>query len=35
LPGGDAKAPGKEIWITEFGYDACTAEAMQHRKDCS
>lgn len=26
-------APGKEIWITEFGYDACTPEAMKNRKD--
>ena len=24
-------APGKPIWITEFGYDACTPEAMQRR----
>jgi len=24
-------APGKEIWITEFGYDACTPEAMSTR----
>lgn len=24
-------APGKKIWLTEFGFDACTAEAMQHR----
>ena len=24
-------APDKEIWITEFGYDACTPEAMKHR----
>ncbi len=29
----DATAPGKEIWITEFGYDACTPEAMKRRKD--
>ncbi|MGE4567761.1 MAG: hypothetical protein AB7C90_01080 [Bacteroidales bacterium] len=28
-------APGKEIWITEFGYDACTPEAMEKRKDWS
>ncbi|HTI71647.1 MAG TPA: hypothetical protein VMF06_16855 [Candidatus Limnocylindria bacterium] len=27
----DKTAPGKEIWITEFGYDACTPEAMSHR----
>jgi hypothetical protein len=26
------KAKGKELWITEFGYDACTAAAMKHRK---
>ncbi|HEY9259312.1 hypothetical protein, partial [Chitinophaga sp.] len=26
-------APGKEVWITEFGYDACTAAAMKKRKD--
>lgn len=26
-------ANGKKIWITEFGYDACTPEAMQQRKD--
>ena len=26
-------AQGKEIWITEFGYDACTPEAMKHRRD--
>ncbi len=25
-------APGKAIWITEFGYDACTPEAMTRRK---
>lgn len=24
-------APDKEIWITEFGYDACTPEAMNNR----
>jgi len=28
-------APGKEVWVTEFGYDACTPGAMQHRKDWS
>ncbi|MGJ8654062.1 MAG: hypothetical protein ACSHX8_12380 [Opitutaceae bacterium] len=28
----DTKAPGKEIWITEFGYDSCTAEAMTKRE---
>ena len=22
---------GKEIWVTEFGYDACTVEAMDKR----
>ena len=26
-------APGKEIWVTEFGYDACTPEAMKRRTD--
>lgn len=26
-------AQGKEIWITEFGYDACTPEAMKRRHD--
>lgn len=25
-------APQKEVWITEFGYDACTPEAMKLRK---
>lgn len=29
----NANAPGKEIWITEFGYDACTPEAMKRRRD--
>ena len=29
----NASAPGKEIWITEFGYDACTPEAMKRRTD--
>ena len=29
----NANARGKEIWITEFGYDACTPEAMNRRKD--
>ena len=28
-------AHGKEIWITEFGYDACTPEAMKRRQDWS
>lgn len=27
----DAHAPGKELWVTEFGYDACTPEAMKRR----
>ena len=26
-------AAGKKVWVTEFGYDACTPEAMKHRKD--
>ena len=26
------KAKDKEVWITEFGYDACTDAAMKHRK---
>lgn len=29
----DKYAPGKEIWITEFGYDAATPEAMKNRTD--
>lgn len=29
----DEHAPEKQIWITEFGYDACTPEAMTHRPD--
>lgn len=29
----NSTAPGKEVWVTEFGYDACTPGAMQHRKD--
>lgn len=29
----DEHAPGKQIWITEFGYDACTPEAMKHSPD--
>lgn len=29
----NATAPGKEIWVTEFGYDSPTPEAMKHRKD--
>lgn len=28
----DEHAPGKEVWITEFGYDACTADAMTRRE---
>jgi hypothetical protein len=28
-------ARGKEVWITEFGYDACTPEAMKRRQDWS
>ncbi|MRG45193.1 hypothetical protein GFS24_08705 [Chitinophaga sp. SYP-B3965] len=26
-------APGKEVWVTEFGYDACTPDMMSTRKD--
>lgn len=26
-------AAGKKIWVTEFGYDACTPDMMAHRKD--
>jgi hypothetical protein len=29
----DKEAPGKEVWITEFGWDACTPAAMKNRKD--
>jgi len=29
----DATAKGKEVWITEFGYDACTPAAMARRVD--
>jgi hypothetical protein len=29
----DGNAAGKEIWVTEFGYDACTPEAMNKRAD--
>lgn len=29
----NAQAKDKEIWITEFGYDACTDTAMTKRKD--
>jgi hypothetical protein len=25
-------ARGKKVWITEFGYDACTPAAMEHRQ---
>ncbi|MBZ0256444.1 hypothetical protein K8I31_10295 [bacterium] len=28
----DREAPGKQIWITEFGWDACTDEAILHRE---
>lgn len=28
----DASAPGKPIWITEFGYDAPSEEAMKNRE---
>jgi hypothetical protein len=28
----DAKAPGREIWVTEFGWDACSPEAMERRE---
>jgi hypothetical protein len=31
----DRNAPGKRVWVTEFGYDACTPEAMTRRKDWS
>lgn len=27
------QAKGKEVWITEFGYDACTPAAMAKRKE--
>jgi hypothetical protein len=27
----DGQAPDKEVWITEFGYDACTDAAMKGR----
>lgn len=26
------ETPDKEIWVTEFGWDACTDEAMKHRE---
>jgi hypothetical protein len=29
----DQRAPGKQVWVTEFGYDACTPEAMKRRTD--
>ena len=29
----DHHAPQKKLWVTEFGYDACTPTAMQNRKD--
>lgn len=28
----DNHAPGKEIWVTEFGWDACTPQAMEKRE---
>jgi len=28
----DLHAPGKEIWVTEFGWDACSAEALTRRE---
>ncbi len=27
----DRKAPGKAVWVTEFGWDACTDAAMKRR----
>jgi len=27
----DRKAPGREVWVTEFGWDACTEGAMARR----
>lgn len=27
----DGKAKGKQVWVTEFGYDACTPAAMARR----
>jgi hypothetical protein len=29
----NSNASDKEVWVTEFGYDACTPEAMKTRKD--
>ena len=29
----DQHAATKKVWVTEFGYDACTPTAMQNRKD--
>ncbi len=29
----DQNAADKEVWVTEFGYDACTPEAMKKRAD--
>ncbi|SIN68909.1 glycoside hydrolase family 5 protein [Chitinophaga niabensis] len=29
----NSSAKGKEIWVTEFGYDACTPDVMKDRKD--
>jgi hypothetical protein len=31
----DKEAADKEVWITEFGWDACTEAAMKNRKDWS
>jgi len=28
----DTHAPDKDVWVTEFGYDACTPAAMKKRK---
>lgn len=28
----DRHAPGKEVWVTEFGWDACTPAAMARRQ---
>lgn len=27
----NTNATGKQVWVTEFGYDACTPQAMQNR----
>ncbi len=29
----DRHARGKEVWVTEFGWDSCTSAAMEKRKD--